>query len=283
MSTTERVDAVEVGDGERTIDRWSDPNLLLVLAAVLALAALLPTAARALITLPLALLLPGHALLAALDRPDRVLTSGARVALRVALSTALVSLSVLLIGAAFGVNRVTVIIAVWVVCSLAALAAWGRVVPARRAAAGSTVTQSGVLLALAVVAAMGVVAVALALLPAPRDAPYSRIALWGTSRSSGSPLVVSSGRTAEVQVEVENQTGRERVYRVIPAIDAGLVWKAPEIRLRDGERWRGTVEGRIPEDACVSRLTIALARGGRDSGVRPLVLYLRNEAGDACD
>lgn len=49
-------------------------------AGLMAVFGLLPWAAKTVVTLPLALVLPGHALLAALNRPDRGLGAGGRIA-----------------------------------------------------------------------------------------------------------------------------------------------------------------------------------------------------------
>jgi len=264
------------------LDRWSDPTVVLVAAGALAVASLIPWAVKAPFTLPLALFLPGHALLAALDRPDRTLTAGPRVALRVALSMAIVSLVVLAVGWALGVDRFTVIGSVWLFTSLAALAAWNRDLPSTEASAGPRFTQSGVLLALTGAIAVVVVVGALVFLPRPRDPAYSQISFTGTTRTSGSPIVVRSGRTAEVKVAVVNGTSKTITYRVIPAIDGGAVWRAPKVRLGPGDRWSGTVKGVIPKEACLSRLTVSLAANAETSGVSPLVTYVRNEAGDAC-
>jgi uncharacterized membrane protein len=264
------------------LDRWSDPTMILVAAAVLAIFGLIPSAIKAPITLPLVLLLPGHALLATLDRPDRHLGLGPRMALRLITSISIVGLVVLLVGALFSVSRISTVAGVWAFISIAALTAWDRELPDRAATSGPRWTQSGVLLALAAVASTFVVFLAIVFLPQPRGEDYSSLALAGTSKRSGSPIVVRSGTTAEVQVRVENGTDRTVSYRVIPAIDGGEVWKAPRVRLQPGESWTGTVKGKIPKDACLSRLTISLSADGEDSGVRPLILYVRNAAGDAC-
>jgi uncharacterized membrane protein len=265
------------------LDRWSDPTVMLVAAAVLAVFGLIPSAIKAPVTLPLVLVLPGHALLATLDRPDRHLGLGPRVALRVITSLAVVSLVVLVVGTLFSVSTMSTLAGVWLFTSVAALTAWDRELPDRSLTSGPRWTQSGVLLALAMLAAAVVVIGALVLLPEPRAEQYSSIALAGTSKRSGSPLVVRSGTTAEVAVRVENGSDRTIEYRVIPAVDGGVVWKAPKVKLRPGESWTGTVEGAIPTYACLSRLTIALSANGEESGVRPLVLYVRNAAGDACE
>lgn len=268
---------------EGLLDRWSDPIALLVAAGVLAVTALLPWAIKSVVTLPLALLLPGHALLAALDRPDRALGTGGRVALRVVSSLAMISLTVLAVGSAIGVSQESVIAGVWIATSLAALAGWNRALPTRAETPGPHWTQSGVVLVLTALVALVVVVGALILLPDPLDAPYSRMSVAGSTKASGSPIRVTSGTTASARVQVENGTGRARSYRVIPAIDGGALWKAPKVQLGPGETWTGTIEGTIPRDACLSRLTVALASNGKPAGVAPLVLYVRNEAGKACD
>ena len=268
---------------EGLLDRWSDPVLLLVAAGALAVMALLPWAIKSVVTLPLALLLPGHALLAALDRSDRSLGMGGRLALRVAASLAMISLTVLAVGSAIGVSQESVVAGVWIVTSVAALAGWNRAVPTRAETPGPHWTQSGVVLALTALVALVVVVGALVLLPDPLDAPYSRLSVAGSTKASGSPIRVTSGTTASVRVQVENGTGRSRSYRVIPAIDGGALWKAPKVQLGPGETWTGTIEGTIPRDACLARLTVALASNGKPAGVAPLVLYVRNEGGRACD
>lgn len=272
------------GDGgtEGLLDRWSDPTTILIAAGVLALVSLIPSAIKAPLTFPLALLLPGHALLAALERPDRGLGTGGRLALRVILSITAILLMILVVGSLFGVSTATIVGSTWAFTSIAALVSWDREVPTAEATASARWTQSGVLLVLTAIISVVVVVGALILLPEPRPTPYSALAVAGTTKSSGSPIRVRSGRTATVEVEVQNGTTRTMNYRVIPAIDGGAAWEAPKVNLAPGERWTGTVKGKIPKDACLSRLTIALAAEGKDSGVAPLVLYVRNEATDAC-
>lgn len=271
--------AIQVGG---PLDRWSDPTAMLVAAGVLLVAALLPWAIKSVITFPLALLLPGHALLAALDRPDRELSGGARVALRVVLSMATISLVVLVTGAVFGVDRFSVLIGVWLFCTIAAFLAWGQEPVATRSDGHHRWTQSGVLLALTGVVAVIVIALALAVLPEPRDQSFSSLALTGTTKASGFPLRVRSGTTAELEVEVRNGTRARRTYRVIGAIDGGAAWDAPDVVLDPGERGTVKVKGPIPKDACLSRLRLSLSANRQDAGVRPLIVYVRNEAGDAC-
>ena len=275
---TEETEATQEG----LFDRWSDPVTMLIAAGVLVLIALLPWAVRSVITLPLALMLPGHALLAALDRPDRGLGAGGRIALRIILSTAAISLAVLAVGSVAGVSRASVLAAVWMFSSIAALASWNRAVPTAAQSAGPRWTQSGVVLVLTAVVALVVVVGALVLLPEPLNGPFSRISVTDTSKASGSPIRVRSGTTASVRIQVRNETGKTLSYRIIPAIDGGAQWKAPKVRLGSGEQWTGTIEGKVPKDACISRLTVALAANGKSAGVAPLVLYVRNEAGKAC-
>jgi uncharacterized membrane protein len=264
------------------LDRWSDPTILLIASGVLLVAALLPWAIRSVVTFPLAMLLPGHCLLAALDRPDRELTGGARLALRTVLSMAMITLIVLLIGALIGVDRFSVLASVWLLCTVLSFLGWNHELPDPRSDGRHRITQSGVLLVVALLGAVLVVVVALLVLPQPRDEPYSSLAVTGTSKASGFPLRVRSGTTAEVQVEVRNGTQRRATYRVIGAIDGGAAWDAPAVRLDPGERATVTIEGPIPKDACISRLRVSLSRNREDAGVRPLILYVRNEVGKAC-
>lgn len=270
------------GDVSR-FDEWSDPTLVLAAAGVLALVALVPHPARSLVTLPLALVLPGHALLAALDRPDRRLPGGGRLALRAVLSLAALSLVTLAVGWLVGVGKLAVVTGSWAFASACAIAAWRHPPPARRARHRSPFTQSGVLIGLASLGIVAVVAAAVLLLPEPRQEPFNRLALTGGARDLGNPVATTTAATApDIEVEVENGTGSTASYRVVPAIDAGHAWEAPEASLEPGETHTFTVSGPLPRGACVSRLTITLSVDGEDSGVAPLVLYLRDEAGTAC-
>jgi uncharacterized membrane protein len=270
------------GEAAGPLDRWSEPTVLLVAAGVLLVVALVPWAIRSIVTFPLALLLPGHALLAALDRPDRSLSGGARVALRVVVSLAAISIVVLAVGAVFGVDRFSVLIGVWLFSTICGFIAWGYEVPTARAEGRHGWTQSGVLLAITGIIAVVVVAVGLAVLPEPRQEPFSSLGLAGTTKASGFPLRVRSGTTAELEVEVRNATDQRATYRVIGAIDGGAAWDAPEVVLDPGEREVVDLEGPIPADACIARLRISLSANREDAGVRPLIVYVRNEAGDAC-
>lgn len=269
-------------NGASRFDLWSDPALLLIAGAVLAAASLAPTVGRSVVTLPLVLILPGHALLAALNRPDRTLSASGRFAIRVALSLAVVALVVLLVGWLFSVERPAVVTGLWLANSASAFAAWRHPLPRRSAVAASPFTQSGVLLGLAALLTVGAVAVGVILLPEPRVTPYSRLSLDGPSRDVDSPVVVTKDADPEIRVEVENGTGETVSYRVIPSIDGGFNWDSPKAVVKAGETWSGTITGPLPADACEVRLRVALSADGKESGVAPLVLYIRNERGEAC-
>jgi hypothetical protein len=262
--------------------RLEDPMAVLGAAMVMAVVAVLPLGpVRAVVNLPLLLLLPGHALLVALRSPDAGLELAGRVAARVAASLALVGVSLLAVGSVVDLSRTVVVLTIWAVVVALGLVAVARPRPDPVAAGPTVWTQSGVLLGLAAGLTTVLVVAGVAVLPEPRQEPYSRLSVSGETRDAGTPLLVT-GRTAVVHVEVENGDDEAHRFGVVAAVDGGAQWESVARRIGPGETWTGAVEGRVPADACLSRLRISLTRDGEPSDVNPLILYLRDERGDAC-
>lgn len=264
-------------------ERLEDPAVVLGGAMLMALVAVVPLGPlRAVVNLPLVLLLPGHALLVALGSPDRGLELAARLAGRVVASLALVGLALLAVGSVVDLHRLVVVLVIWALVVALGFAGVARSRPVAPSAAGSTVwTQSGVLLALAAVVTTVLVVAGVALLPAPRQDPFSRLAVTGATRDAGSPLRIAGSKTT-IELEVENGDDEGHRYGVVAAIDGGAQWESVAQRLDPGETWTGSIEGKVPADACLSRLRISLTRDGEPADVNPLILYLRRDTGDAC-
>ncbi len=265
--------------------RLEDPAVVLGAAMVMAVVAVLPLGAgRAVINLPLLLLLPGHALMVALRGPDAGLELAGRIGVRIVASLSLLGLALLAVGSVIDLGRTVVVLTVWAVVVALGLVgvARGRAVEPEGAPA-AVWTQSGVLLGLAGVVTTALVVAGVALLPEPRQEPYARLSVAGETRDAGTPLVLEEGNDVVVHVEVENGDEDDaHRFGVVAALDGGGQWDSVAKRIGAGATWTGAIEGDVPADACLSRLRVSLTRDGEPAGVNPLILYIRNETGDAC-
>ena len=250
--------------------RWPLARVVAALG-LLAFGIYLPTPLRALAVLPVALTLPGYAMLAGL-RTRRVGDDPlATLALSAIVSVALLALAALAMYAA----EVRVSAASVAHVIVAFVAVMVLLAPTLRSAPASTRGELAlqgvgsfrglVLPAVAVGAAIGVVVLALALLPGTPTARFTDVSLAGPLATDSGPALVAPFVTQQVPVTVRNRSGGTQVYAIEPAMEHGR-WYGTTVRLLEGERWTGSVVGRVPAGGCLHRLRITarpLARSDR--------------------
>ena len=269
------------------------PLTVIALGALgLSLAVLVPvTPVRAIIVFPLALTVPGYGLvLLALGRA-RNLDWVPLVALSVIVSIAFYALAgVLLSATSIAISTRNTVIAVDYVTILVIIGSVLRRTPAAGVANGwmpseppapeaAESTRGGVRLLVIAVAALAIagVAVGLALHFEPKVAapPYTQFL---SDRELEPAFVADQGRggaTLTVPVAVTNQSSESRDYLIAPDMDGRAAWPRETILLGPGEKWSGTVRGRVPRLAGLHELTVALSEPSTHSTPETLDLWVR--------
>ena len=204
--------------------RFTPPAVavVLVLAAIAMTAATaLPSPLRAIVSLPIALLAPGAALLVLLRGRfggDDDIDVGTDAALCVVLSfVAWVLIAVGLYAAGVRLRTPAVVAAGDALILAGAIGAALRRRPGERLLGG---WRTGVVTPLLLGVTVGLAAIAVVLvprvLPANPSAPYSSIALGGAWSGLGTAVYAKPTQQVEVQLQVENHTHRRRAYVVTP-------------------------------------------------------------------
>ena len=266
--------------------RLRTPLSLLATSAAITLGALVPVPAiRAVLVLPLALVMPGYGLLAALGIRGR-LDTVPTLALSVLLSIAIYPLLGLTLYAAS--IRLSTASVVAVTDALLLLLAATLALSIRGAGAGapgsgpssepSTAWDGarGAVLFVAVVAlALAALAAAMRSLPARADVPYTQLYLAGRWARVATVVEAHPRRDVVVRVGIANRTDRREKYRLVPVVDRHIRWRPRRVTLEPGDRWVGAVSGRVPATSCVHRLTIRLYRHGSPAALANLNLWVR--------
>ncbi len=266
------------GDGRR----FTPPAVavLLLLAAVLMTAATqLPSPLRAIVSLPIALLAPGAALLVLLrgrfgadDEPD----VGTDAALCVVLSfVAWVLIALGLYVAGQRLRTPAVVAAGDAVILLGAVAAAVRARRGQPLRAWRDGVVTPILLAATVALAALAVVVALRLVPANPTTPYSSIALGGAWANIDTAVYARPAQKVDVEVQVANHTHRRRSY-VVKALMTKSGWTGAQVTLEPGATWTGIVSGHVPKGGCLHRLAVALFEKGSANRIGTLTLYLQS-------
>jgi hypothetical protein len=270
-------------------------RLPLVALGVMNLGVLMPLPAlRAALTLPLALLVPGYAVLMAAfghrPRRDAPLT----LALTVLLSMATYPLVALaLSAAAIPIRTGSVIVSIDGLVALLVAMAVLRTRRERRTAGVSVVpfvtttglrspwngARGGMLFAALVAIAIAALAAALTLWPAPTDQPYTQFYLAGSWVHLSTIVRARSHQKLVVDVGITNQTHRRQRYQIVPRLDGGPGWPGRTVTVPDRQSWSGSLDGDVPADGCVHRLSIALRVGRNDKALSPLTLWVRGAPG----
>lgn len=252
----------------RVISEVVHPPAALVAAAVAMTAATaLTTPLRAVLTLPIALVAPGAAIVLAARGRSASQDLGTDIALAVVLSFATwVLVALLLFVCSIRLETRSVVASGDIVIVSAAALAHVRLrrVPPRFAPRSPASARPPLLLAAAIAAAVAVIVGLPHLLPTHAPAPYSSVSLAGDWARVSSPIRVGAGRRVVVPVEVDNRTRVSHSYVLRPSMK-GATWRGQRIVLRPGASWIGAVSGRVPAGGCLRRLAIELAeRGARD-------------------
>jgi hypothetical protein len=249
---------------------------------------LLPDPLRAVLVVPLALLLPGHALLCAAVGYEGVGELPLRVALTVLLSLAIYPLLALAVHkTGLGdLTRTSVVVSVGAVSVVAALVGRLRFPPTEGWPSSPPLPDglraAGQGTALAGVAALSL---ALAVWALPDRTPQRFVALGfdGTTAQVRGPVATPRGGPATVAVRIRNHDGADRQFVLRAWVDGGPTWPAVRLRVRDSEEWRGRLRGPVLPSGCLQRLRIRLEPvDGPSVRVRPLKLYFAATDGLPC-
>src|SRR5205085_2229334 len=270
-------------------------RLLLAALGVRNLGVLVPLRAlRAMVTLPLALLVPGYAVMMAVfgHRPHR--DAPLTLAFTVLLSMATYPLMALaLYAASIPIRTGSVMLSTDGLVALVVAMAVLRTRRERRPAGVSVVpfvttaglrlpwngARGGVLFAALVAIAIAGLAAAPPLWPAPTDQPYTQFYLAGSWAHLSTIVRARSHQKLVVDVGITNQTDRRQRYQIVPRLDGGPGWPGRTVTVPAGRSWTGSMSGYVLADGCVHRLSIALRVGRNGKALSPLTLWVRGAPG----
>jgi uncharacterized membrane protein len=270
-------------------------RLLLAALGLMNLGVLVPLPAlRAAVTLPPSLLVPGYAVMMAVfgyrPRPHALLTLAFTALLSMA-TYPLVALA--LYAASIPIRTGSVMLSTdGLVAFLVAMAVLRTRCERRTTSVSvvpfvtSTVLRSpwngargGVLFVALVAIAIAALAGARPLLPAPRDQPYTQFYLAGSWAHLSTIVRAPLHQKLVVDVGIINQTHRRQRYQIVPRLDGGPGWPERAVTVPDGRTWTGSLEGDVPPDGCVHRLSIVLRVGRNGTALSPLTLWVRGAPG----
>jgi uncharacterized membrane protein len=292
--------------------------MLLLAMAVMSLGLLIPVpVVRAVIVLPLALIVPGSALLAMLfgarARRDSVPALVAAVVLSMVIYVLLALLLALLNVA---ISALSVVMSTdCVVLALLAVAAWRSrqlawhatsvdqidrwevQAPARSPAlptrsrlreifnladAQGWTNMLGVYrfvsIALVVVAAL---AVAIQVLPKAVEPPFSQFYFAGDWAKVSSVASAAPNGTLQVTVGITNDTHQRTRYVITVLLDEHTTWVKRTVTVASGAAWRGALSGVIPSTGCLHLLSFNLTEGSHGDPAGGLTLWAHGANGSA--
>lgn len=264
-----------------------------VAACALSLGVLVPWVyLRAALVFPVALLLPGYAILLLAFGPGRRFDWVPALALAALLSMAFYPLAALLLAAvsvAPSTRSVIGAVDVLVAASLLACVPRGR----RRRAPGADASwlptepardepepgMSGrrVLVLVTVALAVGGLGLGVArhVEPKPVAQPYTAFYLTGARSHLSTPVRARAGKPLSVVVGVKNRTHRRQTYRLTPTIDGRAAWPARVVTLAPGAAWTGSVRGPAPGTRGLHELVVALSAKPQGARIGTLTLWLK--------
>jgi uncharacterized membrane protein len=245
--------------------------LLLAGAAIMSAAAFVPVSfLRAVVVLPIALVIPGYAVLTAVFRDKRTLAVE-ELALSIIVSMAIYPLLALILYLlSIQLTTVSVVVAVDVlVAVLVSLSVlrhdreqlmppWDQLHGVM--AGGGWRAQLRPLLLIAGAFAIVAAAIGLAFSLAPRKtaAPYTQFYLARSWAKLTTPVRVQPGTPLSVSVAIGNHTEGTQTYRVAPVVDGTSSWKELRVTVPAAGTWVGTVRGTVPSTGCIHHLAIQL-------------------------
>ncbi|MGO9876348.1 MAG: hypothetical protein ACLPVY_21450 [Acidimicrobiia bacterium] len=245
------------------------PSALAIIAAIACLTAtaLLPAGvARGVLGVPLALVIPGWAMLSIL-RIDLRLEPLLRLALTVMITLACYPLLVLLIAALqFKITHSAVIVAVDALLLLCAAVIAVRDGAMRKRFQRNAEDLGSVRVRgadLSVVAVLVTVAAAAALLAgtwalAPHQAPgpYASIAFTGANAQIDKIVTVDSSSLLRVTVTVTNASPHAERFSLTGVPDGARAWSPRTVQVPAHGLWSGTLTGVVIADGCARRLRV---------------------------
>jgi len=116
----------------------------------------------------------------------------------------------------------------------------------------------------------------------PRKAPdeFSSIALEGTWALAAHVVPADPGRDITVSFRIDNETTRRQEYIVRAAMVDGPDWSTRTRILEPGQAWVDTVGGRVTPGSCRSRLEIDMEVVGDPEDHFPLAVFFRDNTID---
>jgi uncharacterized membrane protein len=139
--------------------------------------------------------------------------------------------------------------------------------------------RGGALFVALVAIAIAALAGSLPLWPAPTDQPYTQFYLAGSWAHLSTMVQVRPDQRLGVELGITNQTHRRQSYQLLPRLDGGPGWPGRTVTVPDGRSWTGSLDGDVPADGCVHRLSIALRVGRNGTALSPLTLWVRGASG----
>jgi hypothetical protein len=118
----------------------------------------------------------------------------------------------------------------------------------------------------------------------PEDVAFTQFYLAGSSAHLGNIVDVPTGASLALMVGITNHTHQAQTYRILPTLDTGIRWPGREIRLAAGRAWSGVLNGPVTMDNCTHRLVLQLSTPQNNGTVATLIVWVRGtaKAGTAC-
>lgn len=264
-----------------------------VAALALSLGVLVPqTLVRASIVFPVAILLPGYALLLLAFGSDRRIDWLPALSMSALLSMAFYPLAGLLLAALSiapstlsAAGAVDVLVASVLTIRLLHDGLRSRLVhhpswlpgePPKSSTAkiGLSPLRVFILTSLTLILAAIALGVAVHLEPKAVATPFSQFYLTGSWSHVTAPVSTRPGGPLNVSLGITNNTHNTQTYRIEARIDGKTSWPAETVRLPDRAEWAGLLGGEMPREAGLHELIITLQRGDRPVGT--LTLWLEN-------
>jgi len=115
----------------------------------------------------------------------------------------------------------------------------------------------------------------------PADAPFTQFYFAGSWARISGIVDLAAGKTLGVEVGITNHTHLKQLYLLKPILEPSIRWPMEKILLAPGSTWSGMLRGPIIADNCVHRLAIQLRSAQNHPAVSSLTLWVRGAASGA--
>lgn len=275
---------------------WLTSSIVLSAAVVgLSIGVLIPQSIiRAALVAPIALLLPGYAILLLAFGPHRRVDWVPALSLSLVLTTAFYPLAgLLLYAASIALSTRSLVAAVDLLVAGTLVVTFLRSrrhqeptkqdswLPAKppRALETHRGLDGKRMLALTmftlVLAGLGL-GVALRYAPKSTSSPFTQFYLTGPLSHSSTPLVAKTGAQLRVTLGVTNRTQLPQVYRIEPRVDGTIAWQGLTVTLRPGVTWTGAAEGKMPGGGGLHHLIITIDTEPQATPIGALSLWVQS-------